>query len=125
MGSGSEKQTLFEKIWSRHRIMEREDGQVLLYIDNHLVQDGSAPAFEMLRRRGLAPRAPHKTFATPDHYVPTDSRDLNTIADPEKRRMAQALMQDSQRAGIRFFGLDDPRHDPRHHLEGRGVADAA
>ena len=114
MGSGSEKQTLFEKIWSRHRIMEREDGQVLLYIDNHLVQDGSAPAFEMLRRRGLAPRAPHKTFATPDHYVPTDSRDLNTIADPEKRRMAQALMQDSQRAGIRFFGLDDPRQGILH-----------
>ncbi len=107
-------QTLFEKIWSRHRIMERPDGQVLLYIDTHLVQDGSAPAFEMLRRRGIAPRAPHRTFATPDHYVPTDSRDLNTIADPEKRRMAQALMQDSARAGIRFFGLDDPRQGILH-----------
>ena len=74
-----EAQTLFEKIWSRHRVMERDDGQVLLYIDNHLVQDGGVPAFEILRRRGLAPRAPHRTFATPDHYVPTDSRDLGTI----------------------------------------------
>src|SRR5690606_13948110 len=51
---------------------------------------------------------------TPDHYVPTDSRDLNTIADPEKRRMAQSLRQDSDRAGIRFFGLDDPRQGILH-----------
>ncbi len=106
--------TLFEKIWSRHRIMEREDGQVLLYIDKHLVQDGAAPAFEMLRRRGIAPRAPHRTFATPDHYVPTDSRDLNTVADPEKRHMAEALRQDSSRAGIPFFGLDDQRQGIVH-----------
>ncbi len=114
MDDKSEPQTLFEKIWSRHRIMERPDGQVLLYIDNHLVQDGSAPAFEMLRRRGLAPRAPDRTFATPDHYVPTDSRDLDTMPDPEKRRMAQALQQDSARAGIPFFGVDDPRQGILH-----------
>jgi 3-isopropylmalate/(R)-2-methylmalate dehydratase large subunit len=114
MDDRSEPQTLFEKIWSRHRIMERDDGQVLLYIDTHLVQDGSAPAFEMLRRRGIAPRAPHRTFATPDHYVPTDSRDLSTVADPEKRHMAQALMQDSARAGIPFFGIDDPRQGILH-----------
>lgn len=109
-----EPRTLFEKIWSRHRIKEREDGQVLLYIDNHLVQDGSAPAFEMLRRRGLAPRAPHRTFATPDHYVPTDSRDLTSMPDPEKRRMAQALQEDAARAGIPFFGLDDARQGILH-----------
>jgi 3-isopropylmalate/(R)-2-methylmalate dehydratase large subunit len=106
--------TMFEKIWSRHRIMERPDGQVLLYVDRHLVQDGSAPAFEMLRQRGITPRAPHRTFATPDHYVPTDSRDLAVIADVEKRNMANALMQDAARAGIKFFGLDDPRQGILH-----------
>ena len=58
MASERAPQTLFEKIWSKHRIMEREDGQVLLYIDNHLVQDGAAPAFEMLRRRGIATPPP-------------------------------------------------------------------
>lgn len=107
-------QTLFEKVWTRHRIMERPDGQVLLYIDRHLVQDGAAPAFEMLRQRGIAPRAPHRTFATPDHYVPTDSRSLATMADPEKRAMAEALMSDAQRAGIPLFGLDDPRQGILH-----------
>jgi 3-isopropylmalate/(R)-2-methylmalate dehydratase large subunit len=110
----SAPQTLFEKVWSRHRIMERPDGQVLLYIDRHLVQDGAAPAFEMLRQRGIAPRAPHRTFATPDHYVPTDSRSLDTIADPEKRAMAEALMSEAERTGIPAFGLDDPRQGILH-----------
>src|SRR5690606_20390206 len=50
----------------------------------------------------------------PDHYVPTDSRDLAVIADVEKRNMANALMQDAARAGIKFFGLDDPRQGILH-----------
>ena len=107
-------QTLFEKIWSQHQILARDDGQVLLYVDRHLVQDGSAVAFEMLRQRGIRPRAPHRTFATPDHYVPTDSRDLATVNDPEKRAMTDALMRDTARAGIECFGLDDPRQGILH-----------
>jgi 3-isopropylmalate/(R)-2-methylmalate dehydratase large subunit len=114
MSDKSEAQTLFEKIWSRHRVVEREDGQVLLYIDNHLVQDGGVPAFEILRQRGLATRAPHRTFSTPDHFVPTDSRDLGTIADPEKRRMAQTLADESARAGITHFGIGDARQGILH-----------
>ncbi len=106
--------TLFDKIWDRHAIFSREDGQTLLYVDSHYLQDGSAPAFEMLRQRGLKARLPHRAFATPDHYVPTNSRDLASMADPEKRAMAEALLQDSAAAGIRFFGLDDPRQGIVH-----------
>lgn len=106
--------TLFEKIWQRHAILVREDGQTLLYIDRHFLQDGSAPAFEMLRQRGLKPRVPQRAFGTPDHYVPTDSRDLASIADPEKRAMAEALHQDSAAAGIPFFGLNDARQGIVH-----------
>ncbi|HWK70631.1 MAG TPA: 3-isopropylmalate dehydratase large subunit [Burkholderiaceae bacterium] len=106
--------SLFEKIWARHEILRREDGQSLLYVDRHLVQDGSAPAFEMLRQQGLPLRAPQRAFATPDHYVPTGSRDLADIADPEKRAMVDALRQDSTGAGIEYFGLDDPRQGIVH-----------
>jgi 3-isopropylmalate/(R)-2-methylmalate dehydratase large subunit len=106
--------TLFEKIWSRHVVLEREDGQALLYVDSHFLQDGSAPAFEMLRQRGLKPRVPGRAFATPDHYVPTAGRDLNSVADPEKRAMAEALRADAEAAGIAFFGLDDPRQGVIH-----------
>ena len=107
-------QTLFDKIWRPHVILDREDGQTLLYVDSHFLQDGSAPAFEMLRQRGLTPRAPKRAFGTPDHYVPTLGRDLSTIADPEKRAMAEALADDTAAAGIPFFGLDDPRQGIIH-----------
>jgi 3-isopropylmalate/(R)-2-methylmalate dehydratase large subunit len=106
--------TLFDKIWREHVVLEREDGQALLYVDSHFLQDGSAPAFEMLRRRGLKPRVPERAFATPDHYVPTSGRDLALIADPEKRAMAEALEADAAAAGIAFFGLRDPRQGIVH-----------
>ncbi|HEY4031975.1 MAG TPA: 3-isopropylmalate dehydratase large subunit [Caulobacteraceae bacterium] len=106
--------TLFDKIWRTHLVLEREDGQALLYVDSHFLQDGSAPAFEMLRQRGLTPRLPERAFATPDHYVPTSGRDLALIADPEKRAMAEALESDAAAAGITFFGLDDPRQGIIH-----------
>ncbi|MEY4644227.1 MAG: hypothetical protein RLZZ596_1058 [Pseudomonadota bacterium] len=106
--------TQFEKIWHRHVIQQREDGQCLLYVDCHLVQDGSAPAFQMLRERGLRVRVPQRTFGTPDHYIPTRGRDLQTLADPEKRAMAMALENDCTQARIPFFGLSDPRQGIIH-----------
>ena len=57
--------TMFGKLWDRHVVMTREDGASLLYVDCHLLQDGSAPAFAMLRKRGLAVRVPVRTFGTP------------------------------------------------------------
>jgi homoaconitase/3-isopropylmalate dehydratase large subunit len=51
MSAASRPKTLFEKIWSKHRILEREDEQELMFVDTHMLQDGSAPAFEMLRQR--------------------------------------------------------------------------
>jgi 3-isopropylmalate/(R)-2-methylmalate dehydratase large subunit len=114
MSSASAPRTLFDRIWSRHQVLQRDDGASLLYVDRHLVQDGSAPAFAMLRQRGLAVRSPQRSFATPDHYVPTDTRDLSTIADPEKRAMADALRQDAKEAGMQFFGLDDARQGIIH-----------
>lgn len=107
-------QTLFAKIWRRHSVVERPDGQTLLYVDRHLVQDGSAPAFAMLRQRGLVPRVPARTFATPDHYVPSHSRDLVDVLDPESARMTEALAADTDSAGITMFGLGDARQGIVH-----------
>jgi 3-isopropylmalate/(R)-2-methylmalate dehydratase large subunit len=114
MDAAAAPQTLFEKIWRRHAIEEREDGQTLLYVDCHLLQDGSAPAFQMLRDRGLEPRTPARAFATPDHYVPTDARTLDHVTDLAKVAMAQALADDTARAGITMFGLADPRQGIVH-----------
>jgi len=117
MRAAGTSQTLFDRIWARHEVIPASadtGGQSLLYVDRHLLQDGSAPAFAMLRERGLKVRVPERCFATPDHYIPTDSRDLMRIVDAEKRAMANALESDATTAGIRFFGLDDPRQGIVH-----------
>jgi 3-isopropylmalate/(R)-2-methylmalate dehydratase large subunit len=106
--------TMFEKVWERHVVLTRDDGVSLLYVDCHLLQDGSAPAFEMLRKRGLKPRVPSRTIGTPDHYVPTSSRKLADVVDPERIAMASALERDTAASGIAFFGLDDPRQGIVH-----------
>ena len=89
------------------------------------MHDGAAAAFDALRRRGLKPRAPDRTFATPDHYVPTDTRRVAEIADARRRGLVETLARDSAEHGIRHFGLGGRAagHRP-HHRAGNG-ADAA
>src|SRR5262249_28644294 len=101
-GLASAPATMLDKIWARHLIQSRPDGQDLMFIDRHFIHDVTAPAFELLRARKLTPRAPHRTFGVPDHYVPTHARDMNAINHPERRAMIDALMNDSAEAASAF-----------------------
>src|SRR5436309_1954555 len=105
--------TLFEKIWERHKVVER-DGQTLLYIDRHYIHDGSRRAFEMLAEKGLKLRRPDRTFGTPDHYVPTSTRDIAAIADPEARAMVDSIERNAVEHGVKVFGIRDPRQGIIH-----------
>ena len=106
--------TLFEKIWASHVVVERPDGHCLLYVDRHLIHDGSRPAFEMLAQRGLPMRRPDRTTATPDHYVPTTGGGLADITSDERRAMVETLTANTRAAGVTLFGLDDPRQGIVH-----------
>ena len=110
----SAPQTLFEKIWQRHTILEREDGAVLLHVARHLVHDGSAAGFRTLRERGLPLHRPDRTFGTPDHYVPTTTRDMASIAEAGRRDMVAALATNAHDYAFTEFGLDDPRQGINH-----------
>src|SRR5258708_2856500 len=109
----AEARTLFDKIWSRHAILEK-DGETLLYVDRHLIHDGSARAFEVLRDRGLEVRRPDRIFGTPDHYVPTTSRDIAAIDEPERRVMVENLVINTKANGITHFGITDKRQGIVH-----------
>ena len=68
--------TLFEKIWQQHVIEDHGDGTCLLWVDRHLLNEGtSIQAFDELRRRGLAVARPAMHVAVADHVVPTINRD--------------------------------------------------
>ena len=106
--------TLFEKIWAAHVVVERNDGHCLLYVDRHLVHDGSRPAFELLAQRGLALRRPDRTFATADHYVPTGRGGVVDGLTDERRTMVESLSANAAAAGVTLFGPGDPRQGIVH-----------
>ena len=56
-GLASAPATMLDKIWARHLIQSRPDGQDLIFVDRHFIHDVTAPAFELLRARKLKPRA--------------------------------------------------------------------
>jgi 3-isopropylmalate/(R)-2-methylmalate dehydratase large subunit len=107
--------TLLDKIWHRHAVIERDDGQTLLYIDRQYMGDDLLPdVFGTLTDRGLTMRRPDRAFATPDHYVPTSRRVGEALADPERRRMLDTLMSNAAASGFEVLALDDPRQGIVH-----------
>lgn len=106
-------QTLFDKIWNAHTVTASEDGQTLLYVDRHLVHDGSYHAFEQLEIEGRRVRRPELTFATADHYVPTRNGAAG-FKDPALKRMVDALSENTAAWRIEHFGLGDVRQGIVH-----------
>ncbi len=105
--------TLFEKIWNRHVIKE-VDGQTLLYIDRHLLHDGSLWGFERLRENGWKVKRPDQTFATPDHYTPTHTKDLDQLSDPRAKHIATAIKTNAEEFGVTVFPWGDRRQGIAH-----------
>lgn len=105
--------TLFDKLWSAHEIVERENGDTLLWVDRLYLHEGSFHAFEQLAQRKTSVAEPDLVFGFADHYVPTHSRDRD-IANPEIARMVQTLNDNAARHGFKLFGLQDPRQGIVH-----------
>ena len=97
-------QTLLAKLWQRHAIVEAV-GHTLLYIDRHLLHEGSKAGFEQLRVGGRTVRRPRQTFAFADHNVPT-ARGPGGLASPPE--LIALLDRNTRDWDIRYFSLDDP-----------------
>lgn len=106
-------QTLFDKLWTSHRIAEREDGAALLFVDRHFVHEGSFHGFSQVAARGRKVAEPSLTFGIADHYVPTHDRD-KPIANPEIAEMVRKLERNTADNDVALFGLRDPRQGIVH-----------
>jgi 3-isopropylmalate/(R)-2-methylmalate dehydratase large subunit len=106
-------QTMFDKIWDRHVVTEGPGGQTLLYVDRHLLHEGSTSALARLQRSGRRVRRPDRCVATADHYLPTTPPGT-PIADAEVRGMIEALARQAEARGIAHFGVGDPRRGIVH-----------
>ena len=102
--------TLLDKLWADHEILRREDGTSLLWVDRHLVHEGSHHAFAKLAARGLKVAEPALTYGVADHYAPT----RGAPASPAIARMIETLESNARTHGIACFGPGDPRQGIVH-----------
>jgi len=111
--------TLYDKLWEQHVVKEREDGTALIYIDRQLLHEVTSPqAFEGLRLAGRQPWRLDANLATPDHNVPTTSKEresgVDGIVDPVSRIQVVTLDNNCDEFGITEFKMQDQRQGIVH-----------
>lgn len=110
----SSGRTLYDKIWESHTVDVLPTGQTQLFIGLHLIHEiTTAPAFDMLREKGLEVAFPERTFATVDHVVPTDMR-TRPFLDEQAEELTQVLEKNVSQFGVEFFGLESDRQGIVH-----------
>lgn len=102
--------TLLDKLWDAHEIETSEDGRSLLWVDRHLVHEGSHHAFAKLAARGARVAEPGLTFGVVDHYAPT----RGPAASAAIARMIETLESNAAEHGVTCFGLKDSRQGIVH-----------
>ena len=111
--------TLYDKLWDSHVVKMRDDGTALIYIDRHLIHEVTSPqAFEGLRLAGRKPWRRDANLATPDHNVPTTSRErsagIEGISDPVSRIQVKTLDDNCRAFELTEFAIDDLRQGIVH-----------
>jgi 3-isopropylmalate/(R)-2-methylmalate dehydratase large subunit len=97
--------TLFEKIWQPHVVHEEPGQPSLIYIDRHLIHEGTSPqAFAGLKAAGRKVRQPELTFAVMDHSVSTKDRAL-PVLDADALGQFEALARNCEEFGVNLFDL--------------------
>src|ERR1700680_345278 len=97
--------TLYEKIWDNHLVYEEQGKPALIYIDRHLIHEGTSPqAFAGLRAEGRKVRRPDLTFAVMDHSVSTTDR-LLPILDTDAKLQFKDLDRNCREKGVTLFDM--------------------
>jgi len=96
---------MYEKIWETHLVYESPGEPSLIYIDRHLVHEGTSPqAFAGLKVAGRKVRRPDLTFAVMDHSVPTKDRTL-PLVDKIAEAQFRALERSCRETGVMLFNM--------------------
>src|SRR5213080_4015934 len=98
--------TLYQKIWDSHVVHEQPGQPAIIYIDRHLIHEGTSPqAFAGLRAEGRKVRRPDLSFAVMDHSVSTTDRTL-PILDNDAKLQFDALEKNCRESGVRLFDMN-------------------
>src|SRR5215471_16466262 len=97
---------LYQKIWDNHVVYEEPGKPSIIYIDRHLIHEGTSPqAFAGLRAESRKVRRPDLTFAVMDHSVPTKDR-LLPIVDQDAKAQFEALAKNCAETNVRLFDMN-------------------
>jgi 3-isopropylmalate/(R)-2-methylmalate dehydratase large subunit len=99
----TQPRTLLDKLWDAHEILRRDDGASLLWVDRHLVHEGSHHAFAKIGQKQIRVKEPNLTFGVLDHYVPTNR--VGIQIDPSIPRMMQTLRDNAAMHGFKLFDI--------------------
>jgi 3-isopropylmalate/(R)-2-methylmalate dehydratase large subunit len=99
----TQPRSLLDKLWDAHEILRREDGASLLWVDRHLVHEGSHHAFAKIAQKEIRVKEPTLTFGVLDHYVPTNR--VGIQIDPSIPRMMQTLRDNALAHGFKLFDM--------------------
>jgi 3-isopropylmalate/(R)-2-methylmalate dehydratase large subunit len=110
-------QTLYDKLWSEHVVLNHDDGSTLLYIDRQLVHEVTSPqAFEGLELHNRPLWRLSGSIAVPDHNVPTTDRESGVagISDEISRLQVQTLEDNCHKTNMKFIPMTDIRQGIVH-----------
>jgi 3-isopropylmalate/(R)-2-methylmalate dehydratase large subunit len=108
------QKTLYQKIWDNHLVHQEPGKPALIYIDRHLIHEGTSPqAFSALKVEGRKVRRPDLTFAVMDHSVSTTDRTL-PILDQAAKLQFEALEQNCRETGVRLFDMNSKQQGIIH-----------
>ena len=108
------KNTLYNKVWDRHKVATLPSGQDQLFIGLHLIHEVTTPqAFSQLAETNSKVLYPNRTFATMDHIIPTDTTQ-RPFQDNQAEKMADALEKNVENHKIKFFNTQSERQGIVH-----------
>ncbi|UKA01535.1 3-isopropylmalate dehydratase large subunit [Photobacterium damselae] len=98
--------TLYDKIYDAHVAVTAAGETPILYIDRHLVHEVTSPqAFDGLRAKGRSVRQVNKTFATMDHNVSTQTKDIQASGEMARIQM-ETLAKNCAEFGVTLYDIN-------------------
>jgi 3-isopropylmalate/(R)-2-methylmalate dehydratase large subunit len=104
--------TLYDKLVDAHKVCDLPDGDMLIYVDFHIMNEYTSPqAFSGLDAKNLCVRRPEAHLAVVDHVNATRSSEPH---DAASKLLIDNLEANCTKHDIAFYGLGDPRQGIEH-----------
>ena len=104
--------TLYDKLVDAHKVCDLPDGDMLIYVDFHIMNEYTSPqAFSGLESKGAKVWRPEAHLAVIDHVNATRSQQPH---DAASKLLIDNLEANCTQHGIAFYGLGDRRQGIEH-----------